>query len=243
MVSALVMQLIQSCTTLPTNASEDQTDENPGSSYDAALICAKTFLASFMKRCSAKVNEDDYRPILENFTDDILTTLNMPEWPAATVSYLLTCTKLLLTCKILLQILNSNLVSNIAKKGDPSNVLRMLSIELLGTIAARLRVEMNSIDEGSLLPTNVVCSLCLKNLNWLPLVDRRSWRRRGRCKMYLQQRRFWFLHVRLRRLPQMVSRRVCGHWSLKPSKSILGLNIVHQNLFERNRYGIATHVI
>lgn len=42
----------------------------------------------FYIRCANKTQEDDYRPILENFITDILTTLNMPEWPSAEISSL-----------------------------------------------------------------------------------------------------------------------------------------------------------
>lgn len=76
----------------------DSDNESSHSSYEAAVSCAKAFLSSFMKRycsCSAflcsyifsrcvnRATDDDYRPILENFTQDLLAVLNLPEWPAA----------------------------------------------------------------------------------------------------------------------------------------------------------------
>ena len=33
-------------------------------------------------RCSTK-GDEDYRPLFENFVQDLLSTVNKPEWPAA----------------------------------------------------------------------------------------------------------------------------------------------------------------
>lgn len=34
-------------------------------------------------RCGSKQAEEDYRPLFENFVQDLLSTVNKPEWPAA----------------------------------------------------------------------------------------------------------------------------------------------------------------
>lgn len=34
-------------------------------------------------RCGSKQGEEDYRPLFENFVQDLLSTVNKPEWPAA----------------------------------------------------------------------------------------------------------------------------------------------------------------
>lgn len=34
-------------------------------------------------RCGSKQGEDDYRPLFENFVQDLLSTVNKPDWPAA----------------------------------------------------------------------------------------------------------------------------------------------------------------
>lgn len=39
------------------------------------------FFASL--RCGSKQGEEDYRPLFENFVQDLLSTVNKPEWPAA----------------------------------------------------------------------------------------------------------------------------------------------------------------
>ena len=36
-------------------------------------------------RCGSGKDEDDFRPLFENFVQDLLTTLNLPEWPASEV--------------------------------------------------------------------------------------------------------------------------------------------------------------
>jgi len=37
----------------------------------------------FNLRCGSKQGEDDYRPLFENFVQDLLSTVNKPDWPAA----------------------------------------------------------------------------------------------------------------------------------------------------------------
>lgn len=48
-----------------------------------ARTTASNFLYVFLAKCSSKTEEIDYRPIFENFVQDLLTTVNKPEWPAA----------------------------------------------------------------------------------------------------------------------------------------------------------------
>ena len=36
-----------------------------------------------LSRCGSKQGEEDYRPLFENFVQDLLSTVNKPEWPAA----------------------------------------------------------------------------------------------------------------------------------------------------------------
>ena len=54
------------------------------------------FLFRLSRCCSASKDENDFRPLFENFLQDMLTTLNKPEWPAAEV--LLTLLGKLLVC-------------------------------------------------------------------------------------------------------------------------------------------------
>ena len=52
------------------------------SKYETAMQLAGNFLTVFLNKCSTK-EEVDYRPLFENFVQDLLTTVNKPEWPAA----------------------------------------------------------------------------------------------------------------------------------------------------------------
>ncbi|RUS68904.1 hypothetical protein EGW08_023334, partial [Elysia chlorotica] len=105
MVTALALQLIQCVVKLPDvnseeKASEDDdrkskssnAEESPSkatdnevlivSSYEVAMRTGYNFLSVFLKRCTTK-GEEDYRPLFENFVQDLLTTVNKPEWPAS----------------------------------------------------------------------------------------------------------------------------------------------------------------
>lgn len=42
-----------------------------------------TYLPPTFHRCGSKQGEEDYRPLFENFVQDLLSTVNKPEWPAA----------------------------------------------------------------------------------------------------------------------------------------------------------------
>lgn len=71
-VTALVLQLIHAC----------------HESYQSALNVANSFVQSFLANCSTK---SDFRPLLENFIDDLITCFNQPHWPSATLLLNLFC--------------------------------------------------------------------------------------------------------------------------------------------------------
>ncbi|KAG7264497.1 hypothetical protein CRUP_020635 [Coryphaenoides rupestris] len=85
MVSALVLQLIQSVVQLRSQTHPEKADEDEliTGSYEAAMRTSQNFLLVFLKKCGSKQGEEDYRPVFENFVQDLLTVLNQPEWPAA----------------------------------------------------------------------------------------------------------------------------------------------------------------
>merc|ERR1719447_145173 len=91
--------------------------------YESAMATAVQFLTVFLKKCGSKQEEVDYRPLFENFLQDLLTTVNTPEWPAA---------------ELLLSLLGKLLVSKFANKGMEVS-LRISSLDYLGVVAARLR--------------------------------------------------------------------------------------------------------
>ncbi|GAB1597401.1 nipped-B-like protein A [Argonauta hians] len=145
MVTALALQLIQCVVKLPPPKSIETDiciDEKPiidkkilekkkkdidedviiVTSYETAMRTGYNFLSVFLKKCTAK-SEDDYRPLFENFVQDLLSTVNKPEWPAS---------------ELLLSLLGRILVQQFSNKSTDMS-LRVASLEYLGIVAARLR--------------------------------------------------------------------------------------------------------
>ena len=52
-------------------------------SYPHSLILYIHTLSLTLLRCCSSKDEDDFRPLFDNFVQDLLTTLNLPEWPAS----------------------------------------------------------------------------------------------------------------------------------------------------------------
>ncbi|KAG7253271.1 hypothetical protein CRUP_014211 [Coryphaenoides rupestris] len=125
MVSALVLQLIQSVVQLrsQTHPEKEDEDELITGSYEAAMRTSQNFLLVFLKKCGSKQGEEDYRPVFENFVQDLLTVLNQPEWPAA---------------EVLLGLLGRLLVYQFSTK-QTEMALRVASLDYLGTVATHLR--------------------------------------------------------------------------------------------------------
>ena len=71
--------------------------------YENAMATAFQFLSVFLKKCGSKSEETDFRPLFENFLQDLLVTVNTPEWPAA---------------ELLLSLLGKILVSQFANRGQ-----------------------------------------------------------------------------------------------------------------------------
>ncbi|XP_012262390.2 nipped-B-like protein [Athalia rosae] len=149
MLTALVLQLIQCVVVLPDSlaprdkqSKEDEDRVMPNddkeqskkshivdadvliiNKYETATRTAGNFLTVFLNKCGSKGEEIDYRPLFENFVQDLLATVNKPEWPAA---------------ELLLSLLGNLLVSHFSNKGSDMS-LRVASIDYLGVVAARLR--------------------------------------------------------------------------------------------------------
>nr|VZH95966.1 unnamed protein product [Spirometra erinaceieuropaei] len=151
MFTALALLLVQSVIELPSRPADSKTssanaDEisstaatnNPDSSkakpsrpddevlvtssYQRALRTAHSFLAVFLKKSTTR-GEDDYRIIFENFVNDLLLTVNKPEWPAA---------------EVMLSLLGSLLVQQFNNK-SLDQAIRVTSVDYLGTVASTLR--------------------------------------------------------------------------------------------------------
>ncbi|ELW53480.1 Nipped-B-like protein [Tupaia chinensis] len=146
MVTALVLQLIQCVVHLPSSEKDPNSEEDSNkkvdqdvvitNSYETAMRTAQNFLSIFLKKCGSKQGEEDYRPLFENFVQDLLSTVNKPEWPAA---------------ELLLSLLGRLLVHQFSNKSTEM-ALRVASLDYLGTVAARLRKDAvtSKMDQGSI---------------------------------------------------------------------------------------------
>ncbi|KAG8180025.1 hypothetical protein JTE90_026629 [Oedothorax gibbosus] len=144
MLTALVLQLIHSVVKLPdpdppkAEQSGNEQRVKPSdtkekvyidkdvlivTSYEASVSTAINFLSVFLKKCGTKNEEMDYRPLFEHFVQDLLSTVNKPEWPAS---------------ELLLSVLGRILVRNFSNK-SMDMTLRVASLDYLGVVAARLR--------------------------------------------------------------------------------------------------------
>lgn len=142
MLTALVLQLIQcvvvlSDSAIPHSKTPKEDDEKKEekklshmdadvfviNKYETATRIAGNFLTVFLNKCGSKGEEIDYRPLFENFVQDLLATVNKPEWPAA---------------ELLLSLLGNLLVGHFSNKSSDMS-LRVASIDYLGVVAARLR--------------------------------------------------------------------------------------------------------
>lgn len=139
MITALVLQLIQSSTVLPDtlcDSSKSRKKINQGDmdakfdkdvivkeKHDIALSIGGNFLTTFLDKCKSRSSETDFRPLFENFITDLLTTVNRPEWPAS---------------ELLLSLLGTLLVKYMSDKTMDQSI-RVVSLEYLGIVAARLR--------------------------------------------------------------------------------------------------------
>ena len=88
-----------------------------------AMGTAHQFITVFLKKCATKSEDIDYRPLFENFIQDLLQTVNTPEWPAA---------------ELLLSLLGRVLREKFTTRSTEMT-LRLSSLEYLGTVASRLR--------------------------------------------------------------------------------------------------------
>uniref|UniRef100_A0A336LQA0 Nipped-B protein n=1 Tax=Culicoides sonorensis TaxID=179676 RepID=A0A336LQA0_CULSO len=142
MMTALVLQLIQCSVVLPESFGLDETailtkkrinadlskqkldkDTFILTKYDTALSIGGNFLTTFLNKCKSRSGDTDFRPLFENFIHDLLTTVNRPEWPAS---------------ELLLSLLGTLLVKYMSDKSIDQSI-RVVSLEYLGIVAARLR--------------------------------------------------------------------------------------------------------
>ena len=48
-------------------------------------ISLHAYFVCCVRRCCTAKDEDDFRPLFDNFVTDLLCALNLPEWPASEV--------------------------------------------------------------------------------------------------------------------------------------------------------------
>jgi cohesin loading factor subunit SCC2 len=142
MMTALVLQLIQCAVILPDElCDEDKSNRKKSSGenasgkpihekdlfiwekYETATSIGGHFLQTFLTKCKSRNIETDFRPLFENFIHDLLTTVNKPEWPAS---------------ELLLSLLGRLLINYMSDKNIEQSI-RVVSLEYLGIVAARLR--------------------------------------------------------------------------------------------------------
>lgn len=140
MMTALVLQLIQCSVVLPEHFGESENDTVKSKRYSAvpksvdkdtyihgkyetAVSIGGNFLTTFLNKCKSRSSETDFRPLFENFIHDLLTAVNRPEWPAA---------------ELLLSLLGTLLLKYMSDKNIDQSI-RVVSLEYLGIVAARLR--------------------------------------------------------------------------------------------------------
>ncbi|KAI5476699.1 cohesin loading factor subunit SCC2 [Pseudohyphozyma bogoriensis] len=99
---------------------------------DAAIRSATEIVKQLLLRsCKAGKGasgstESEYRAVFDNVIADLLTTLHLPEWPAA---------------EVLLQVTSSMMIGTLkeSKNSPEANALKGIALDHLGPIAARLR--------------------------------------------------------------------------------------------------------
>ncbi|KAJ7372540.1 hypothetical protein OS493_019049 [Desmophyllum pertusum] len=184
MVTALVLQLIQCSVKIPESNdeiqdvpdTEDGGDENKAhvdrnlliiTSYENALRTAQNFLSMFLNKCiSVGKDEEDYRPLFENFLQDLLVTLNRPDWPAA---------------EVLLTLLGRLLIVTFNNKANDVS-LRVSAIDYLGVVAAHLRKDAVNSQQDTESITEILVeqlgkclkTLVMKSLIWMNALTRET---------------------------------------------------------------------
>lgn len=136
MITALLLQLVLHSANLP--EALRQTSNNSAifetsieTNYllkcnEAATEACVSFWTHVLQRLTSKSQEaSEVKVIMENLVVDLLTTLNLPEYPAAS---------------LILEVLCVLLLQNAGPKSKDISI-RSLAIDILGTIAARLKHE------------------------------------------------------------------------------------------------------
>ncbi|XP_042024100.1 sister chromatid cohesion protein SCC2-like isoform X1 [Salvia splendens] len=134
LVTALLIQMIHHCANLPEavrltpgNPSLDISidADYPSKCHEAVTESCCLFWSRILQRYTSTKNQDasELKSMMENLVMDLLTTLNLPEYPASAP---------------ILEVLCVLLLQNAGPKSKDISA-RTMAIDLLGTIAARLK--------------------------------------------------------------------------------------------------------
>lgn len=171
MITALVLQLVHCSVTFPEPAEAAlmvnakcniiDGDYNPSKCFEPAMECCRHFCGRILQMLAIPKSRDisDIKVIIENLIVDLLTTLNMPEYPSAS---------------LLLQVVCVLLFGDSGLKSKDT-VVRGIAIDLLGQIAARLKhdsvacsndrhwilQELNEEEAEVSVPQKEICVVCL----------------------------------------------------------------------------------
>jgi cohesin loading factor subunit SCC2 len=171
MFSALILQLLQSeVSTLDcfnpggesrhSEVSFEEKETHLINTFESSCQTAKKFLSLFFAKCKTKQADFDFRPLFENFIQDMLVTVNKPEWPVA---------------ETVLNLLGIILVSQIQnEQSDVSS--RVNSLEYLGQIVSQLRRDSLEYQKQPEKIINLLDKLEIKvgNLVSLPMLSLRN---------------------------------------------------------------------
>ncbi|KAM3238424.1 sister chromatid cohesion protein SCC2 isoform X2 [Capsicum annuum] len=134
LITALLIQLVQSSSNLPDVLRESSDSPSleiaidasyPTKSFESVTEACCLFWSRVLQRLTNTKNQEaaELKTMIENLVIDLLTTLNLPEYPASAP---------------LLEVLCVLLLQNAGLKSKDISV-RSMAIDLLGTIAARLK--------------------------------------------------------------------------------------------------------
>ena len=126
-ISAMLMQCVQISVTFEEEPSEiagKADSAGSASGYGPAFQWSHYFWKELLRGWhSARAQEIDIKALMQNLMSDLLTALNMPEWPVASLMLLSLCAQLLSSHGI----------------NSPEIRVRELAMDFLGQVAARIK--------------------------------------------------------------------------------------------------------
>ena len=181
MMSALVLSLVQACVQRPAYTSttkRDDVEDDDNSDHDQDDTCwtsglrgcqavVETVVDALLQRCGSRgktgISAIEFRPVLTHLVQDLLTTLLVPEFPAADLVLSV------LTSRLLQDVGRASAATN-SKQGAPEATYLTVAFDALGKIfAVQARILAVQSDRGLALTTRSTqrreCDLsCLEDI-------------------------------------------------------------------------------